>query len=251
MRVEELTVYFENAIAVNELSLRVETGEIIGIIGPNSAGKSTLMNTIAGLMLDTRLREERRGGTRISIYGKILFMGRDITMLWPDERVKIGIVLCRERHPIFKVSTVEENLKIASYLRVKRDMRETTKFIYELFPVLYEQRKNKAGLLSGGEQQMLALGISLMANPKVLLLDEPLLGLSPIVQLKLVESIEKINRDAGVTVVVAEQFARPLIPILTRGYIVENGMLALEGTNDELIKNPNVRSAYFGVDYDE
>ncbi len=130
-------------------------------------------------------------------------------------------------------------------------MKRDREFIYDLFPKLHQRRKSKAGLMSGGEQQMLALGIALMANPKILLLDEPLLGLSPIVQLRLVEAIEKIKRETRVTIVIAEQFARPLIPILDRGYILENGMLAFEGDNKELFDNPDVRSAYFGVDSDE
>lgn len=249
MRVHQLTVYFENAIAVNELSIRVDAGEIVGVIGPNSAGKSTLMNTMAGLILDTRLREGRKGGTRISIFGKIMFLGEDITEVWPDERVKRGVVLCRERHPVFRESSVDENLKISGYLRTRAEINTGREFIYDLFPKLLERRKSKAGLMSGGEQQMLALGIALMANPRILLLDEPLLGLSPMVQLHLVEAIEKINSETGVTIVVAEQFARPLIPILSRGYILENGMLAFEGNNSELFDNPDVRSAYFGVDH--
>jgi len=250
MQVEGLTVYFENAIAVNELSIEAAPGEIVGVIGPNSAGKSTLMNTIAGLTLDTRLKENRRGGTRITIFGRIVFEGEDITDLWPDQRVRRGLVLCRERHPVFRESSTEENLRIAAYLRTRPQMKETMAFIYDLFPRLAERRRSKAGLMSGGEQQMLALGMALMANPRILLLDEPLLGLSPVVQVNLVESIRKINRETGVTIVVAEQFARPLVPVISRGYILENGMLAFAGHRDELFDNPDVRSAYFGVDYD-
>ena len=251
IQIEELTVYFENAIAVNELSLSVDAGEIVGVIGPNSAGKSTLMNTLAGLILDTKLKEDRRGGTRITIFGTILFLGEDISAVWPDDRVKRGVVLCRERHPIFRESSVDENLRIAAYLRTRSESRRDRDFIYELFPRLLERKKSKAGLMSGGEQQMLAIGIALMAKPKILLLDEPLLGLSPLIQLNLVEAIQKINQDTGVTIVVAEQFARPLIPVIDRGYIMENGMLAFEGGRDELFDNPDVRSAYFGVDYEE
>ncbi len=248
MEINQLTVFYENAIAVNELSLRVVKEEIVGVIGPNSAGKSTLMNTISGLLLDTKLKEERKGGTRITIFGRILFEGEDITDLWPDKRVGKGIVLCRERHPVFRESTVEENLKISGYLRKKQEMRATMDSVYRMFPKLAQMKRRRAGLMSGGEQQMLAIGIALMANPKILLLDEPLLGLSPLIQLALVESIEKINREASITIVVSEQFARPLIPIIHRGYILENGMLAFEGDNKLLFDNPDVRSAYFGVD---
>lgn len=251
MNVNNLTVFYENAIAVNDISLRVERGEIVGVIGPNSAGKTTLMNTIAGLTLDMKLKEDRRGGTRISVFGQISFLGENITSVWPDERVKRGIVLCRERHPVFVESDLEENLKISAFLRSKGEMKQSMAFVYNTFPQLPQLRKRKAGLLSGGEQQMLAIGMALMANPTLLLLDEPLLGLSPAIQLSLIEAIEKINQEAGVTLLVAEQFARPLIPIINRGYIVENGMLAFEGRNEELFENPDVRKAYFGVDYEE
>lgn len=251
MKVSSLTVFYENAIAINDISIKVEQGEIVGVIGPNSAGKTTLMNTIAGLILDTKLKEDRKGGTRISIFGEITFLGDNITNVWPDQRVKRGIVLCRERHPVFVESDLEENLKISAFLRSRSDMNQSMSFIYNMFPQLSNLRKRKAGLLSGGEQQMLAIGMAIMANPTLLLLDEPLLGLSPAIQVNLIEAIEEINREAGVTILVAEQFARPLIPIINRGYIVENGMLAFEGGNEELYENPDVRKAYFGVDYEE
>ncbi|MCK4787226.1 MAG: ATP-binding cassette domain-containing protein [Desulfobacteraceae bacterium] len=251
MTANNLTVFYENAIAINDISIKVEQGEIVGVIGPNSAGKTTLMNTIAGLILDTKLKEDRKGGTRISIFGEIAFLGDNITNVWPDQRVKRGIVLCRERHPVFVESDLEENLKISAFLRSRSDMNQSMSFIYNMFPQLSNLRKRKAGLLSGGEQQMLAIGMAIMANPTLLLLDEPLLGLSPAIQVNLIEAIEKINRESGVTILVAEQFARPLIPIINRGYIVENGMLAFEGGNEELFENPDVRKAYFGVDYEE
>lgn len=251
MTANNITVFYENAIAINDISIKVEQGEIVGVIGPNSAGKTTLMNTIAGLILDTKLKEDRKGGTRISIFGEIVFLGDNITNVWPDQRVKRGIVLCRERHPVFVESDLEENLKISAFLRSRSDMNQSMSFIYNMFPQLSNLRKRKAGLLSGGEQQMLAIGMAIMANPTLLLLDEPLLGLSPAIQVNLIEAIEKINRESGVTILVAEQFARPLIPIINRGYIVENGMLAFEGGNEELFENPDVRKAYFGVDYEE
>ena len=210
MTANNLTVFYENAIAINDISIKVEQGEIVGVIGPNSAGKTTLMNTIAGLILDTKLKEDRKGGTRISIFGEIAFLGDNITNVWPDQRVKRGIVLCRERHPVFVESDLEENLKISAFLRSRSDMNQSMSFIYNMFPQLSNLRKRKAGLLSGGEQQMLAIGMAIMANPTLLLLDEPLLGLSPAIQVNLIEAIEKINRESGVTILVAEQFARPL-----------------------------------------
>ena len=144
-----------------------------------------------------------------------------------------------------------ENLRIAGYLRKRSDIRPAMNSVFQVFPKLSEMQKRRAGLMSGGEQQMLAVGLAMMANPRLLLLDEPLLGLSPLIQLALVESIERINRDAGITIVVAEQFARPLIPIIDRGYILENGMLAFEGDSKLMFDNPDVRSAYFGVDYED
>jgi len=251
MTVSHLTVFYENAIAINDMSLTIERGEIVGVIGPNSAGKTTLMNTISGLILDTKLKENRKGGTRISLFGDMTFLGESMMDIWPDQRVRRGIVLCRERHPVFRESDLEENLKISAYLRPRGETVQAISSVYDVFPRLTHLRKRKAGLLSGGEQQMLAIGMALMANPTLLLLDEPLLGLSPVIQLNLIEAIEKINQEAGVTLLVAEQFARPLIPIIHRGYVVENGMLAFEGANEELYENPDVRKAYFGVDYDE
>jgi len=247
LKVENLMVFYENALAINELSIHVEEGEIVGIIGSNSAGKTRLVNTLSGLLLDTQLKEKRKGGERITIFGRITFLGKDITNLWADERVKMGIVLSRERHPVFVESDVEENLKIAAYITTKKEMKENIAFVYKVFPSLVPLRKRKAGFLSGGEQQMLAIGMSLMAKPRLLLLDEPLLGLSPTIQVKLIESIVQIRKDANVTILICEQFARPVLPIIDRGYVLENGMLTLEGTGKELYNNPEIKAAYFGV----
>lgn len=247
LRVDKLMVFYENALAINELSIHVDEGEIVGIIGSNSAGKTTLMNTVSGLLLDTKLKEQRRGGERITIFGSIYLFDKDITNVWADERVKLGIVLSRERHPVFVESDIEENLKIASYLTTKDTMKEQMDFVYKLFPALVPLKKRKAGFLSGGEQQMLAIGMSLMVKPKLLLLDEPLLGLAPTIQVNLIDAIVKIRKKAGVTILICEQFARPVLPIIDRGYVLENGMLTLHGTGDELYSNPEIKAAYFGV----
>ena len=247
LKVEKLMVFYENALAINELSIKVEAGEIVGVIGSNSAGKTTLMNTVSGLLLDTKLKEQRRGGERITIFGTIHFLDRDVTNVWADERVKMGLVLSRERHPIFVESDVDENLRIAAYLTPKKEAKEMLSYIYQVFPALVPLRKRKAGFLSGGEQQMLAVGMSLMVKPKLLLLDEPLLGLAPAIQVALIESIVKIRKEAGVTILICEQFARPVLPIIDRGYVLENGMLSLHGTGAELYDNPEVKAAYFGV----
>jgi branched-chain amino acid transport system ATP-binding protein len=239
-------VFFENALAVNDLSLEVRKGEVVGVLGSNSAGKTTLMNMISGLMIDIKRKEDRRGGERITVLGEVWFEGEDITYAEPDVRVKKGIVLSRERHPIFPDSTVEENLKIAAYLRRDSEVKKTFEFVYTVFFHLREIRKRKAGFCSGGEQQMLAIGMALMPEPRLLLMDEPLLGLSPVLQRDLTRAIRQI-RGEGVTIMVTEQFARPLLPIIDRGYVIENGILVLFGTGKELMDNPEVKAAYFGV----
>jgi len=247
LKVEKLMVFYENALAINDLSLEVNQGEIVGVIGSNSAGKTTLVNTISGLLLDTKLKEQRRGGERITIFGQISFLGRPITDTWADDRVKMGLVLSRERHPVFVESDVEENLKIAGYLLPRKEKKEMAAHVFQIFPALVLLKKRKAGFLSGGEQQMLAIGMSLMARPKLMLLDEPLLGLAPAVQVKLIESIVAIRKEAGITILMCEQFARPVLPIISRGYVLENGMLTLHGTGEELYDNPEIKAAYFGV----
>lgn len=246
LEVKNLLVFFENSLAINNLTIDVQKEEIVGVLGSNSAGKTTLMNTISGLILDMKKKEERRGGERITIMGEIIFDGEDITNIAPEERVKMGMVLCRERHPIFPDSSVEENLRIAAYLRKSSEIKKTLDFIYSVFSHLKEIRKRKAGFCSGGEQQMLAISMALMTNPRLLLMDEPLLGLSPVLQRDLRQAIKNIRAD-GVTILITEQFARPLFPIIDRGYIIENGTLVLFGTGKDLMNNPEVKSAYFGV----
>ena len=240
-------VFFENALALNDFSMRVKEKEIVGVVGPNSAGKTTLMNTLSGLIIDMLIKERRKGGERITLYGKIFFEGQDITSASPSERVKKGIVLSRERHPVFPESSVVENLKIAGYLRKKSEIRETIRYVFGLFPPLAHLKSRKAGFLSGGEQQMLALGMALVVRPRLLLLDEPLLGLSPIMQETLVRAISALKEASGVTVLLSEQFARPVLPMIDRGYIIENGMLSMKGTGSELMDNPEIKAAYFGV----
>jgi branched-chain amino acid transport system ATP-binding protein len=247
LEVQNLMVFFENALALNDFSMRVEEGEIVGVIGSNSAGKTTLMNTLSGLIIDMAVKEKRKGGERITIYGKITFKGEDITQTKPSDRVKKGIVLSRERHPVFPESSVAENLKIAGYLRTRAQVRDAVDAVFLVFPALSHLKPRKAGFLSGGEQQMLAIGMSLVARPQLLLLDEPLLGLSPMMQKSLVDAIKSLKESSGITVLLTEQFARPVLPMIDRGYVIENGMLTLSGTGRELMDNPEVKAAYFGV----
>jgi branched-chain amino acid transport system ATP-binding protein len=247
LSVNNLMVFFENALALNDFSMKVEKGQMVGVIGSNSAGKTTLMNTLSGLIIDMRIKERRRGGERITVYGEIFFNGENITETKPSERVKKGIVLCRERHPIFPESDVVENLKIAGYLRKRKEIQRLMDYVFQLFPTLDALKRRKAGFMSGGEQQMLAIGMALVASPTLLLLDEPLLGLSPMMQQVVVDAIRDLKSGSGITVLLSEQFARPVLPIIDFGYVIENGMLTMTGTGSELMDNPEVKAAYFGV----
>ena len=247
LEVKNLMVFFENAIALNDFSMNVNQGEIVGVIGSNSAGKTTLMNTVSGLIIDMKIKEQRKGGERITLYGEIIFQGEDISETQPYDRVKKGLVLSRERHPIFPESDVVENLKIAGHQVKKSELKDRMDYVYSIFPALVNLKSRKAGFLSGGEQQMLAIGMALILKPTLLLLDEPLLGLSPMMQNMLVEAIADLKKESGITILITEQFARPILPMIDRGYVIENGMLALFGTSMELMDNPEVKSAYFGV----
>ena len=157
-----------------------------------------------------------------------------------------GLVLCRERHPVFKDDTVEENLRAGGHLRSRDETAQGIDFALEIFPPLTKLRRRRAGLMSGGEQQMLAIGMALVARPKLLLLDEPLLGLSPVMQQAVVSAVRRITQE-GVTVLVTEQYARPLLPLVDRAYVLENGTVNVSGTRDELVASPEFAAAYFGA----
>jgi len=242
-----LMVYYENMLALNNVGLAAEEGSVIGVFGSNSAGKSTLMYMLSGIMLDIRKKEEMRGGERITLYGKITLEGEDITSLQPHQRAARGIILCPERRRIFGESSVLENLRIGAYLAPRKDLKKDIDYVLSIFPRLKDHLNRQGGFLSGGEQQMLAIGRALMAKPKILLLDEPLLGLSPAYQKMVMDSVREIQAAKGITIIIAEQFARPVIPVINRGYVIENGSAIMEGTKEELMDNPDVKSAYFGV----
>lgn len=247
LEVRDLMLFYENAIAVNNVNIVVRQGQIVGVFGSNSAGKSSLMYCISGIILDVKKKEEMRGGERITVVGEIKFQGEEILTLKPSLRAKKGIVLCPERRMIFDESSTLENLKIGGYLANRAQAKKTLEYVFMLFPELKKLKRKEGGFLSGGEQQMLAIGRALMAQPKLLLLDEPLLGLAPIIEARLVQAIHVINKEAGLTVLISEQYARPILPIVHYGYVLENGATVTEGTKEELMDNPDVKEAYFGI----
>ena len=245
LRAKNIIVFFENAIAVNDISILLKKGEVVGLFGPNASGKTTILNVISGLILDIKKKEEKRGGQRITIKGKVFLNDEDITDLLPYRKAKKGIILSRERQSVFKESSVEENLYIAAFLVNKKDIKERIEFVYSIFPRLRSLRHRKAGLLSGGEQQMLSISMALMPNPKFILLDEPLFGLAPILYDELLYAIEKI-KETGAGILIAEQFVIPVLPIIDRAYLIENGSLVFHGKKEELLKDVDIYSAYLG-----
>ena len=242
-----LMVFYENMLALNNVSIRCGENQIVGVFGANSAGKSTLMYTLSGIMEDIRKKEDMAGGERISVHGNIAYLGEEIMGLKPSKRAKKGIVLCPERRRIFKECSVLENLKIGGYLASAGQAKNTIDYVFKIFPALEKLQKRIGGFLSGGEQQMLAIGRALMAQPKLLLLDEPLLGLSPLMQSVLVRATKEIRQEKEISIIITEQYARPVLPIVDYAFILENGAAVLEGSREELMNNPDVRSAYFGI----
>ncbi|BAH75732.1 MULTISPECIES: ABC transporter ATP-binding protein [Solidesulfovibrio] len=229
-----IETFYGNIQALKGVSLKVAQGEIVTLIGANGAGKSTTLMSISGVVHPRK--------------GSIAFLGEDITASTTERIVSMGITQVPEGRMIFPRLTVRENLLMGAYLRKdKAGIRDDEDHAYSLFPVLRERRSQMGGTLSGGEQQMLAIGRALMARPKLLLLDEPSLGLAPLVVENIFEIIVQINKD-GVTVMLVEQNAQMALQIAHRGYVLETGHVTLEGPGKELLSNPKVRSAYLGLD---
>jgi branched-chain amino acid transport system ATP-binding protein len=247
LQVKNLMLFYENAVAVNNVNLQVNESQIVGVFGSNSAGKSSLMYCISGIIFDVRKKEEMKGGERITLTGEIKFKGEDVLRVEPSERARKGIILCPERRLIFPESSTIENLRMGGYLASREQAKKTLDYVFVLFPELKRLKRRAGGFLSGGEQQMLAIGRALMAQPELLLLDEPLLGLAPIIEIRLAQAVREINKETGITVLVSEQYARPVLPIIEYGYVLENGGLVAEGSGAELLENPDVKEAYFGL----
>ena len=231
LELQDLHVSYGGIRALKGVSIQVNEGEIVSLIGANGAGKSTTLRAISGL--------ERAQS------GKILYNGEDITGKPSKYMVQQGLILVPEGRLIFPDMTVLENLKIGAYLRNDRDVEADIQRMYALFPRLKERAWQMAGTLSGGEQQMLAVGRALMSKPKLLMMDEPSLGLAPLV-VKDIFSIIRTIRDSGVTVLLIEQNANAALKIADRGYVLETGRITLEGSGRELLSNPAVRAAYLG-----
>ena len=231
LELQDLHLSYGGIRALKGVSIQVNEGEIVSLIGANGAGKSTTLRAISGL--------ERAQS------GKILYNGEDITGKPSKYMVQNGLVLVPEGRLIFPDMTVLENLKIGAYLRNDRDVEADIQRMYALFPRLKERAWQMAGTLSGGEQQMLAVGRALMSKPKLLMMDEPSLGLAPLV-VKDIFSIIRTIRDSGVTVLLIEQNANAALKIADRGYVLETGKITLEGSGRELLSDPAVRSAYLG-----
>jgi branched-chain amino acid transport system ATP-binding protein len=246
LEVKNLMVFYENALAVNNVTMNCLEGNITGVFGSNSAGKTTLMLAISGIIAYYAKHEKMKGGERIVWQGQMRFNGEDILNLEPSKRAKKGIVLCPERRRIFSESTAQENLNIGAYLASKRQTRETMAYVFQLFPELVRLRGRRGGFLSGGEQQMLAIGRALMAQPRLLLLDEPLLGLAPVIEKRLAAAVKEINAQLGLTILISEQYARPIVPVVDYCYVLESGGNVFEGIREEFQNNPDVMDAYFG-----
>jgi branched-chain amino acid transport system ATP-binding protein len=235
-----LNVYYGRLHVLKGVSLHVNEGEVVALLGANGAGKTTTLRAISGLLRPSS--------------GTLSFAGQKIAGVSPDRLVRLGITQVPEGRQVFGPLSVQDNLLLGAYTRLRklpqRDLAADLERIFELFPPLRDSRTRRAGSLSGGQQQMLAMGRALMARPRLLLLDEPCLGLAPLVAKQIMQTIAHL-RDSGTTILVVEQNARAALQVADRGYVMETGKLALEGSADELMRNKDVRRAYLGKDYEE
>jgi branched-chain amino acid transport system ATP-binding protein len=232
LKIENLHIHYGGIHALRGVSLDVPDGQIISLIGANGAGKSTTLKAVMSLIPMTD--------------GLVAFDGTDITRMQTRDVVREGVVLCPEGRRVFPDLTIAENLTMGAFLRKdKEGIAKDTKWVYDLFPRLHERKWQLAGTLSGGEQQMLAVGRALMSKPKLLMMDEPSLGLAPIIIKNIFEIIKEINRS-GVNILLIEQNAKAALEISHYGYVMETGIIVLEGPGTELLKNDEVRKAYLG-----
>lgn len=234
LSLSHIHAYYENIHALNNISIEVSQGEIITLIGANGAGKTTTLMAVSGVVP--------------SRSGEIVFLGEPIHALPPDQIVRRGISHVPEGRHIFPQLTVRENLDMGAFLRKDlKGVKEDFEYVFQLFPILAERQGQEGGTLSGGEQQMLAISRALMARPKLLLLDEPSLGLAPMVIRQIFEILVKINSDHGTTIFLVEQNANLALHIADRGYVMENGHIVMADSSTNLLADDRVRQAYLGV----
>ena len=231
LEVEELRCAYGRIEAVKVVSLSVRAGEIVGLVGPNGAGKTTLLRAISGVQPVTA--------------GRIAFAGARIETAPPHRRVALGVAHVPEGRQVFAPLTVADNLRLGAFLRRDRDIARDVERIYAMFPALANKRRDAAGELSGGQQQMLAIGRALMAKPKLLLLDEPSMGLAPLLVRQILDAVVALKQD-GVTILLVEQNAAAALAIADRGYVIETGRIAHAGTGAALAEDRRVREAYLG-----
>lgn len=233
LRVNDIDVSYGQVQILRKVSFDIQEKEIVSLLGSNGAGKTTTVSAVSGILPVSR--------------GQVVFMGEDITRVESYDRVEMGLVQVPEGRKLFPTLTVMENLEMGSYLKGPKALRqESMAFVFTLFPVLEKRKKQLGGTLSGGEQQMLAIGRGLMAKPKLLILDEPSLGLAPIVVDEIFGVIDKINKE-GVMLLLVEQNVSQALSLSTRGFVLEQGRIALSGKGGDLLDNPHVKKVYLGL----
>ena len=231
LKVDDINVYYGGIHAIKGISFHVEEGEIVTLIGANGAGKSTTLNTISGLLH--------------SRTGSVSFMGEPLGKVPPHKILEKGLAMVPEGRRIFLQMTVEENLEMGAYTQPKSGIAGDLARVFDLFPRLKERRRQRAGTLSGGEQQMLAMGRALMSHPKLLMMDEPYMGLAPILVEKIFDIIRNLHKE-GSTILLVEQNAQAALSIADRGYVLETGKIVTTGTGAELLASPAIKKAYLG-----
>jgi branched-chain amino acid transport system ATP-binding protein len=247
LEVANLSVWYDKAMLINNVSMGVDTGELVSLVGPNGAGKSTLLRSITGLVAWEKELTKRSTHGEIRLEGTVTFDGERIDRIPAHEIVKRGLILSPERRRPFREMTVIDNLMVGAYLmKDKTIIQENLDKVYQLFPVLKDRSKQISGTLSGGEQQMLAVGRALMAKPKLLCIDEPSTGLAPILRAEVFQKIAEISK-LGITVLLVEQEVSTVFKMATRNYVLSSGKIIAEGKGEELLKDEVLRKTYLGL----
>jgi branched-chain amino acid transport system ATP-binding protein len=247
LEIANLSVWYDKAMLINNLSMGIEKGELVSLVGPNGAGKSTLLRTITGLVAWERELTRRSTQGDIVLEGMVTFDGERIDQVPAHDIVKRGLILCPERRRPFREMTVIENLMVGSYLlKDKDEIQDNLNKVYQLFPVLKDRPNQISGTLSGGEQQMLAVGRALMSKPKLLCIDEPSTGLAPILRAEVFQKIGEIS-NLGITVLLVEQEVSTVFKMTSRNYVLSAGKIIAQGSGEELLQNEVLRKTYLGL----